>query len=65
MPLLPYFLNVNGDFSRLPVLRSVFRLPGGHGLAVILSEHRLGVEGVHLRRAAVEEQEDDVLGLGG
>ena len=31
MPLWPYFLNWNGDFSRLPVLRSVFRLPVGMG----------------------------------
>src|SRR5438876_2913032 len=31
MPLCPNFLNSNGDFSRLPVLRSVFRLGVGIG----------------------------------
>ena len=40
---------------------------GGHGaagkrLAVILRQHRLGIEAVHLRQPAVHEQEDDVLG---
>ena len=32
-------------------------------LAVLLVEHRLGVEQVHLARAAVHEQMDDGLGL--
>ena len=31
MPLFPYRLNSNGDFSRLPVFRSVFRFPAGIG----------------------------------
>ena len=64
MPLCPYFLNVNGDFSRLPVLRSVCRLPEGIGLPLYFVEHRLGIERVHLRRSAVQEQIDDALGLG-
>ena len=64
MPLWPYFLNLNGDRIRLPVLRSCSRNLAGQRLAVVLLQHRLGVEGVHLRRAAVHEQENDVLGLG-
>jgi len=33
------------------------------GLAVVLGERGLGVERVDLRRAAVQEQEDDLLGF--
>ena len=47
-----------------PVLRSVRRLRSRQRLAVVLVEQRLGVEGVDLRRPAVHEQVDDVLGLG-
>src|SRR4051812_34639605 len=36
------------------------QIAAGGGFAVILGEHRLGVEGVHLRGATVEKQEDDV-----
>jgi hypothetical protein len=36
----------------------------GQGLAVLAGEFRLGIEGVDLRDAAVEEQENDVFGLG-
>src|SRR6266853_4024052 len=32
IPLWPYFLNLNGDASRLPVFRSVFKFPEGIGL---------------------------------
>src|SRR6266700_635612 len=42
MPLSPYFLNSNGDFRRLPVFRSVFRLPDGTGLPLYLSSIGLG-----------------------
>ena len=34
----------------------------GQRLAVVLVEHRLGIEAVDLRQAAVHEQEDDALG---
>ena len=62
MPLWPYFLNVNGDLISAPVLRSVAIAAAGQRLAVVLVEHRLGIEAVDLRQAAVHEQEDDVLG---
>ena len=65
MPHWPYFLNVNGDFISAPVLRSVAMLAARQRLAVVLVEHRLGIEAVHLRQAAVHEQEDDVLGARG
>src|ERR1044072_2129287 len=114
MPLCPDGLNANGDFSRVPGFRPVFRfqigtndaeivgvttesrkeladldaalpvwferewrlqqraglalgleISGGRGLPVVFIEHRLRVEGIDLRRAAIEEQEDDVFGLGG
>src|ERR1700730_16684162 len=31
IPLWPHFLNLNGEANRLPVLRSVFKLPEGIG----------------------------------
>ena len=34
---------------------------GGQGLAVVFGQHRLGVEGVHLRRPPVEINMNDVL----
>ena len=46
----------------LPFGRDV---PAGQRLPVVLVEHRLGVEAVDLRQAAVHEQEDDVLRPGG
>src|SRR5215469_1568724 len=42
IPLCPYFLNENGDFSRLPVLRSVLRFPVGTGLPLYSSSFGLG-----------------------
>ena len=57
MPLLPYFLNLNGDFIRLPVLRSCCRSPPGMGWPLILLERRLVVEAVDLRQAAIHERE--------
>ena len=42
MPLWPYFLKVNGDRSRLPVLRSVCRLAVGIGLPWYLLSIGLG-----------------------
>ena len=65
MPLWPYFLNVNGERISSPVLPLGRDRPAGQRLAVILVEHRLGIEGVDLRRAAVHEQEDDALGARG
>src|SRR5438309_7787884 len=41
-PLCPYFLKVKGDFSRLPVLRSVRRFPEGIGLPLYSSSFGLG-----------------------
>ena len=65
MPLWPYFLNLNGDVKHAPVLRSVGRLAVRQRLAVVLRQHRLGIEGIDVRRAAVHEEEDDALGLAG
>ena len=62
MPHWPYFLNVNGERISAPVLRSVAIDAAGQRLAVVAVEHRLGIEAVDLRQAAVHEQEDDVLG---
>ena len=59
----PYLRKVKGEGSRLPVLRSVFRLPVGIGWLAVLRQHRLGIERVHLRGAAVQEEEDHALGL--
>ena len=41
------------------------RFPLGQRLACVLVQERLGVEGIDLRRSAVQEDVDDVLGLGG
>ena len=65
MPALPYFLNANGERISAPVLRSVATRAAGQRLAVVLVEHRLGIEAVDLRQAAVHEQEDDALGRAG
>src|SRR5262249_20054526 len=35
--------------------------PARQRLAVILVEHRLGIEAIHLRKSAVHEKEDDML----
>ena len=37
----------------------------GQGLAGVFRQCRLGVEGVHLRGSAIEEEEDDAFGAGG
>ena len=41
-PLLPYLLNVNGDFISAPVLRSVATLPPGSGCPWYFSSIGLG-----------------------
>ncbi len=63
-PLLPCLLNLNGDIIRLPVLRWVQDLAAGQRLAVVFLEHRLVVERVDVRHAAVHQQEDDPLRAG-
>ena len=65
IPHWPYFLNANGDRISAPVFRSVATDAAGQRLAVVLVEHRLGIEAVDLRQPAVHEQEDDVLGARG
>src|SRR5260370_37812898 len=45
MPLRPNFLNWKGDFSRLPVLRSVLRLGVGMGWPWYLVSMGLGSNG--------------------
>ena len=64
-PTLPYRLNVNGDRSKLPVLRSVRRLPCGIGLPWCLSSIGFGSNVSICPRPAVEEQIEDSLGPGG
>ena len=61
MPLLPYFLNVNGDLHQRAGLALGRDRAAGQRLAVVLVEHRLRIEAVDLRQAAVHEQEDDAL----
>ena len=62
MPLWPCLSNLNGDGNRPPPLaRSVESCASGR-VPLYFSRARLGVEGVHLRGAAVHEQEDDALG---
>ena len=60
-PLLPYLRERERRLQERAGLALGRDGPAGQRLAVKLVEHRLGVEGVHLRRAAVHEQEDDVL----
>ena len=64
MPLCPYLRNVNGEPIAAPVLRSVRRLGPGSGLPWYFVEQGLGIERVDVRRAAVHEQVDDLLGPG-
>ena len=63
MPHWPYFLNANGDRISDAGLPLGGDRSAGQRLAVVLVEHRLRVEAVHLREAAVHEEEDDVLRL--
>ena len=61
-PLCPYCLNAQGDCSRLNVsLETTFGPRERQRLAVIALQKRLVVKGVHLRRAAVHEEEDHPL----
>ena len=64
MPLWPYFLKLNGDGNAAPVRRSVFSVIG-IGLPANSRQRRLRIEGVDVRRAAVHEQVQDALRLGG
>jgi hypothetical protein len=70
--------NVADFDSALPVLlkseRGAHQVPGlgfghersaGHRLAIVLGQHRLGIERIHLGDSAVHEQEDHVFCLGG
>ena len=54
---------MNGDAQQVAGLALRLQIAGGHRLAVILGQHRLRIERVHLRRSAIQEQKDDVLGL--
>ena len=64
MPLLPYLLELERRPHQVAGLALGLQLAGRHGLAVVLVQHRLGIERVHLRQAAVQEEEDYVLGFG-
>ena len=57
-------LELEGRLHEGAGLALVAEVAAGHGLAVVLGEHGLGVEAVDVRQAAVHEEEDDVLCLG-
>ena len=61
---LSEFFELEGRLEQVTRLALGFQIGCGHGLAVILGQHRLGVESVHLRGPAIEEQEDHSLGFG-
>ena len=65
MPLWPYFWNLNGEGNAAPVLRSVRQVGSRQRLAVRTRRAGLGVERIDVRAAAVSEDVDDVLRLGG
>ena len=60
MPLLPQRRKLKGEPSRLPVLRSVFRLPLGIGLPLYFCSIGLGSKVSTCGGPAVEKKEDDV-----
>jgi len=62
---LSEFLELKWGLQQVAGFALGLQVGGGHRLAVVLGEHRLGVEGVHLAWAAVEKQEDYALGFGG
>ena len=61
---LAVLLEAEGRFQQVAGLALGLQIAGGHGLAVVLIEHRLGVEGIHLRGAAVQKKEDDAFRFG-
>jgi hypothetical protein len=63
-PLWPYFLKVKGDAIRLPVALSVLTLGPGSGLPSWRVSSGLGSKVSTWERAAIEEEENDVLDLG-
>ena len=66
MPHWPCWANLNGLRISAPALCEELDLAGDLvevRLAVVLVERRLGIEQIHLARAAVHEQVDDGLGL--
>ena len=64
MPLWPYLRNLNGEPHRRAGLAFGAEVRLGSGLPWYFVEHRLGVERVDVRRPAVHEQVDDLLGPG-
>ena len=69
MPLCPCGLNVRGlastaAFGLMKASRRSFVIDGGSGLPLPLLQLRLGIEQIHLARAALHEHEDHVLRLG-
>ena len=65
IPLLPYFLKVNGDFISPPVLRSVPASRRHRAARDHFFKHRLGIEAIDLRKfRPFMNKKDDVLGFG-
>ena len=62
---LAVLLEREGRLQQIAGLALRLQIARGHRLAVVLRQHRLGIERVHLRRPAVQEQVDDALRLGG
>src|SRR5260370_37812897 len=58
------FLELEGRLQQVAGLTLGLEIGRGHGLAVVLGEHGLGIEWVHLAGAAVKVQEYDALGVG-
>ena len=65
MPLWPHFLNLNGDGKAAPVLRSVLMYSPGNGWPAYFAEQRFRVEGIDVRRPAVEKKMNDPFGFAG
>ena len=68
VPLLPYCWNLNGELHQRPDRRGEeagVLVEARQFLAVALGQFRLVVPGIHLALAAVHEQPDHALGLGG
>ena len=63
-PALAVLLELEWRLHQIAGLALVIGDGARQRLAVVLLQHRLVIEGVHLRRAAVHEQENNVLGLG-
>ncbi len=63
-PALAVFAELERRAQEPGVLIVLFGEFRGNRLTVILGQHWLGIEGIDVGRSAVQEQKNDVLGLG-